>query len=289
VNLIALGQGARWVKATFHGRKLRVATVLFWAAIVLYVLNLVGLVGTVLVDSFGTAWFGTLLPQDFTTRWYEYAANEHNLLDLLGVTLLVALSVTLLGLLLGLPAAYALARRNFRGKGLVLGLFLLPMLVPPMTYGIPLATLLYRLGLGGSLAGVILANLVPVLPFVILILLPFVEQIDASLESAARMLGAGRLQVFTRVLVPLLVPGALTAGILAVVRTVAMFELTFLLAGPHSQTLVVALYYDAFAAGTRPTQAIDAMAVLYMATTLVLLVVALRFISPTQMVYRPRA
>jgi putative spermidine/putrescine transport system permease protein len=52
---------------------------------------------------------------------------------------------------------------------------------------------------------------------------------------------------------------------------------------------VVALYYDAFAAGTRPTQAIDAMAVLYMATTLVLLVIALRFISPTQMVYRPRA
>ena len=270
-------------------RRPRPASVLFWAAIVFYVVNLVGLVGTVLVDSFGTAWFGTLLPQAFTTRWYEYAANEHDLLDLLRITLLVALAVTLLGLVLGLPAAYALARRNFRGKGLLLGLFLLPMLVPPMTYGIPLATLLYRLGLGGSLAGVILANLVPVLPFVILILMPFIEQIDTSLESAARMLGAGRLQVFLRVLVPLLIPGALTAGILAVVRTVAMFELTFLLAGPHSQTLVVALYYDAFAAGTRPTQAIDAMAVLYMATTLVLLVIALRFISPTQMVYRPRA
>ena len=240
------------------------------------------------VDSFGTSWFGTLLPQAFTTRWYEYAANEHDLLDLLRITLLVAVSVTLLGLLLGLPAAYALARRQFPGKGALVGLFLLPMLVPPMTYGIPLATLLYRLGLGGSLVGVILANLVPVLPFVILILMPFVEQIDISLESAARMLGAGRLQVFMRVLVPLLVPGALTAGILAVVRTVAMFELTFLLAGPHSQTLVVALYYDAFAAGTRPTQAIDAMAVLYMVTTLALLVIALRFISPTQMVYRPR-
>jgi putative spermidine/putrescine transport system permease protein len=267
----------------------RLATVLFWAAIVFFAVNLVGLVGTVVVDSLGTSWFGTLLPQAFTTRWYEYAANEHDLLDLLRITLLVALSVTLLGLALGMPAAYALARRSFRGKGVLLGLFLLPMLVPPMTYGIPLATLLYRVGLGGSLAGVILANLVPVLPFVILILMPFIEQIDTSLESAARMLGAGRVQVFLRVLVPLLVPGALTAAILAVVRTVAMFELTFLLAGPHSQTLVVALYYDAFAAGTRPTQAIDAMAVLYMATTLVLLVVALRFISPTQMVYRPRA
>ena len=272
-----------------RARRPRVATVLFWAVIVFYAVNLVGLVGTVIVNSLGTSWFGTLLPQAFTTRWYEYAANEHDLLDLLRITLLVALSVTLLGLLLGMPAAYALARRNFRGKGLLLGLFLLPMLVPPMTYGIPMATLLIRLGLGGSLLGVVLANLVPVLPFVILILMPFIEQIDTSLESAARMLGAGRLQVFLRVLVPLLIPGALTAGILAVVRTVAMFELTFLLAGPHSQTLVVALYYDAFAAGTRPTQAIDAMAVLYMATTLVLLVIALRFISPTQMVYRPRA
>ena len=270
-------------------RRPRVASVLFWAAIVFYTVNLVGLVGTVIVNSLGTSWFGTLFPQAFTTRWYEYAANEHDLLDLLRITLLVALSVTLLGLLLGMPAAYALARRNFRGKGLLLALFLLPMLVPPMTYGIPMATLLIRLGLGGSLLGVVLANLVPVLPFVILILMPFIEQIDTSLESAARMLGAGRLQVFWRVLVPLLIPGALTAGILAVVRTVAMFELTFLLAGPHSQTLVVALYYDAFAAGTRPTQAIDAMAVLYMATTLILLVIALRFISPTQMVYRPRA
>ena len=268
--------------------RLRLGGLLFWAAIVFYLVNLVGLVGSVLVDSFGTAWFGTLLPQAFTTRWYEYAASQHDLLDLLRTTLVVALAVTALALLLGVPAAYALARRQFRGKGLLVGLFLLPMLVPPMTYGIPLATLLYRLGLGGSLPGVILANLVPVLPFVILILMPFVEQVDVSLESAARMLGAGRFQVLTRVLLPLLVPGALTAGILAVVRTVAMFELTFLLAGPHSQTLVVALYYDAFAAGTRPTQAIDAMAVLYMATTLVLLVIALRFISPTQLVYRPR-
>ncbi len=278
--------------ATFGAQPTRsrpgLGSVLFWIAIAFFAVNLIGLVGTVVVDSFGTSWFGTLLPQAFTTRWYEYAANEHDLLDLLRITLVVALSVTLLGLALGMPAAYALARRQFRGKGVLLGLFLLPMLVPPMTYGIPLATLLYRVGLGGSIVGVILANLVPVLPFVILILMPFIEQVDVSLEAAARMLGAGRLQVFLRVLVPLLVPGALTAGILAVVRTVAMFELTFLLAGPHSQTLVVALYYDAFAAGTRPTQAIDAMAVLYMITTLVLLVIALRFISPTQMVYRPR-
>jgi putative spermidine/putrescine transport system permease protein len=269
--------------------RLSLATVLFWIAIGFFSLNLLGLVGSVLVNSFGTAWFGTLLPQAFTTRWYQYAGSEHDIGGLLRVTFVVAGLVTLVALAVGVPAAYVLARRSFPGKGWLMALYLLPMLVPPMTYGIPLATLLYRLGLGGSLVGVVLANLVPVVPFAILVLTPFVEQIDVNLESAARMLGANRLQVFRRVVLPLMIPGVLTAAILAIVRTVAMFELTFLVSGPGSQTLVVALYYDAFAAGTRPTQAIDAMAVIYMATTMALLLIALRFLSPTQMIYRPRA
>ena len=67
-----------------------------------------------------------------------------------------------------------------------------------------------------------------------------------------------------------------------------MFELTFLTAGAESQTLVVALYDAAFAAGIRPDQSIDAMAVLYMLTTLLLLIVALHFVNPTQLVSRVR-
>src|SRR3712207_7686391 len=57
------------------------------------------------------------------------------------------------------------------------------------------------------------------------------------------------------------------------------FELTFLTAGAGSQTLVAALYYAAFSAGIRPAQSIDAMAVIYMLTTLVLLIAALRFVD----------
>src|SRR5580700_6084210 len=58
-----------------------------------------------------------------------------------------------------------------------------------------------------------------------------------------------------------------------------MFELTFLTAGPDSQTLVVVLYYSVFAAGVRATQSVDAMAVTYMVTTLIWLLIALRFVS----------
>jgi putative spermidine/putrescine transport system permease protein len=133
---------------------------------------------------------------------------------------------------------------------------------------------------------VILINLVPVVPFVILILRPFVEQVDVSLESASRMLGANRLQTFWRVIFPLMVPGLLTAGILAMVRTIAMFELTFLVANASSQTLVVILYSDAFAAGIRPNQAVDAMAVMYTLTTMIMVIIALIFVKPTQFVVR---
>jgi putative spermidine/putrescine transport system permease protein len=72
------------------------------------------------------------------------------------------------------------------------------------------------------------------------------------------------------------------------VRTIAMFELTFFTAGPSSQTLVVSLYYAVYAAGVRSGQSIDAMAVIYMVTTLVWLLVALRFVNPAQIVTRAK-
>jgi putative spermidine/putrescine transport system permease protein len=81
-------------------------------------------------------------------------------------------------------------------------------------------------------------------------------------------------------------PGLLAAGLLVLIRVLAMFELTFLTAGPGEQTLVVALYYTVFAAGIRPSQAIDAMAVIYMLTAFVPLLIALRFVNPTQIVAR---
>jgi putative spermidine/putrescine transport system permease protein len=162
----------------------------------------------------------------------------------------------------------------------------LPLLIPQMTYGIPLATTLYKFGVGGTVLGVILAVLVPMVPLTVFILLPFFEQISLNLEWSASMLGASRLQIFRRVLLPLMVPGILTAGLLVLVNTISNFELAFLLSGGGSQTLVVALYYNVFAGGVRPVYSIDAMAVIYMVMVMSVLLVALRFVRPTQMVFR---
>jgi putative spermidine/putrescine transport system permease protein len=264
-----------------------------WSAIVvslmtLFLLNVGLMIASVATNSVARRWFGTWLPDGFTLDWYGAAWREFQLGDVLLVTVEVVLAVVLLALLIGVPAAYALARRQFRGKRLLMGLFLLPLMVPPITYGIPLATLMYQLHLAGTLFGVILANLLPALPFVILVMTPFIEQIDPNLESAARVFGARTFGVFRHILVPLLGPGILAASLLVLVRTIAMFELTFMTAGPDTQTLVVALYYAVFAAGVRAPQSIDAMAMVYMAVTLVFLLVAMRFVSPTQLVSRVR-
>jgi putative spermidine/putrescine transport system permease protein len=259
---------------------------LVWLVTSFFVLNVLALIAAVVVNSFSTRWLGTWLPAGFTGRWYGSAWNEFQLDSVLIVTAEVVLAVVAISLLVGVPAAYTMARRDFPGKRAVLLLFVLPLLVPPMTYGIPLATVLYQFHLAGTISGVILANLVPAVPFVILVMTPFVEQIDPRLEAAARVLGAGTLRVFIHVLVPLLAPGILAAALLVLVRTLAMFELTFLTAGPDSQTLVVALYYTVFAAGVRAGQSVDAMAVIYMATTLIWLLIALRFVNPTQLVTR---
>jgi putative spermidine/putrescine transport system permease protein len=259
---------------------------LVWGVVAFFLVNLAGVVGSVLVSSFGTQWFGTWLPAGFTTHWYAEAWRSFGLFQVVSVTLQVSLLVVLISMLIGVPASYVLARRTFPGKKLVYFAFLLPILVPPITYGIPLASVLYKFWLAPGVTGVVLANLVPSVPFVILTMTPFIEQINPSIESAARMCGAGMRALFLRVLGPLLVPGILAASILVLVRTVGMFELTFFTAGPDSKTLVVVLYDQMSAAGIRAQQSVDAMAVIYTSTMLVLLVIALRYVNPTQLVAR---
>ncbi|MBW4022343.1 MAG: ABC transporter permease subunit [Proteobacteria bacterium] len=267
------------------GRLWRIA---IWAAVVIFVLNVLAVIAVVVIDSVAARWFGTWLPPAFVTHWYSDAWADFQLSDVLIVTFEIVAAVVVIAGVLGVTAAYALARRNFPGKQAVMLIFLAPLLVPPLTYGIPLATLLYKFGFGGTMGGVILANLVPTVPFMVLVMIPFIEQIDPRIEAAARVFGASTFSLFIRVLMPLLLPGILAGLLLVMVRTIAMFELTFLTAGPTSQTLVVALYYAVFASGVRAGQEVDVMAVVYMASTLIWLLIALRFVSPTQIVSRAK-
>ncbi|MBS2963489.1 ABC transporter permease [Actinocrinis puniceicyclus] len=284
----APGTGPRDTAVRRRAVALRPGAWLVWAVVGFFLINLFGVIATVVLDSFGRTWFAGWLPKGYTGSNYSDAWHEFSLGQVMTVTFELSFLVVGISLVLGVPAAYALARRDFPGKKAVMLLFVLPILVPPIAYGIPLATVLYKFHLAGSLTGVVLANLVPSVPFVVYTMTPFIEQVDPRLEAAARMCGAPTRAVLARIIAPLLLPGMLAAGILVLVRTFGMFELTFLTAGPTSQTLVVSLFSAVFSAGIRSAQSVDAMAVVYTGSMLVLLVVALRFVNPTQLVARTR-
>jgi putative spermidine/putrescine transport system permease protein len=266
--------------------KFSVSKVVFYIAILIYLANILGILFTVILNSISKGWYSGALPKYLTFEWYQYIFKENNVPNLMFVTFAVTILVILISMAIAFPTAYALARHDFKFKGIIMSLFLLPMIVPPMAYGIPLAMILYKVRLANQMAGVIIANLVPIVPFMIMVLTPFIEQISVNLESAAKMLGASRIKTMFRILIPLTMPGILTAGILSVVKTISMFELTYLVASGKSQTIVVALYAEAYAAGSRPLQGIDALAVIYFLIAITCLVVALRFVSPTQMVFK---
>src|SRR5206468_10310557 len=101
-------QSPRWFYRAWSGLLLGMMT--------LFVVNIGLMVASVATNSFARRWLGTWLPDGWTTNWYAAAWREFQLGDILWVTVEVVFAVVFLALLIGVPAAYTLARRNFVGK-----------------------------------------------------------------------------------------------------------------------------------------------------------------------------
>ncbi|WP_329537521.1 ABC transporter permease subunit (plasmid) [Streptomyces sp. NBC_01450] len=259
-----------------------VTAVVSWIIAALFTAVLLAVLGSVIVASLGNSWGGTWLPSGWTADWFRQAWDTPGLADSISVTFQVAAADVLLALLLGVPAGYVLARKSFPGRSAITLFLLFPAILPPLTYAVQLAALMYRLGIGGTLLSVILVNLVPILPLVVLVTVPFVEQISPDVENAAKVFGATDLRLFTRVLVPLLMPGIVAAGVLSLVRVLGSFELTFFVSNARTQTLVVTIFGAMSDPGGPPAALTAAMTVFYMAIALIGLAVSLRFSNPAQ-------
>lgn len=193
--------------------------------------------------SFAQQWFWpSALPTAFTLRWYRWAAVVPGVLASLKMSVLVALLVTLLTTLVALPAGFVLGRTRFRGRGLVRGLFSLPLMVPYISLGIGIATVFYRLRLTDSVLGVVLAHSIATLPFGILILTSAFEALASEVEEAALACGATRWQAFWRVSLPLLAPALLAQAIYVFTLSMDEFTLTLLVSGPDTATLPVQIF-----------------------------------------------
>ncbi|MFB7842984.1 carbohydrate ABC transporter permease [Microbacterium sp. NPDC056052] len=129
----------------------------------------------------------------------------------------VAIGTTAGAVLLGVMAAYVLARYEFAAKPVMYSLFAAGLMFPVTVAITPLYLLIRNLGLVNSLAGIIVPQIAFALPTTIIILVPFLKAIPKELEEAASIDGASRLGFFWRMVIPLSLPGVVTVGILAFV------------------------------------------------------------------------
>lgn len=154
----------------------------------------------------------------------------------------VAIGTAVLSLILGLPAAYALARLALPGRAAILGTLLCLSMFPPISNVGPLYLLFIAVGIRDSLVGIVLAHTVFLLPFVIWTLASFIREIPEDLVRAARIDGCSHLGILRHVVLPLSAPGLLSVALLVVVFSwnEFLYALT-LTASDRSRTLPVAI------------------------------------------------
>jgi raffinose/stachyose/melibiose transport system permease protein len=151
---------------------------------------------------------------------------------------IVALITTVLVAVLGVMAAYPLARYTFKGRGLLTTVFTLGLLFPLTVAIIPLFLMVRDLNLANSLWGVALPQAAFSLPMTVVILRPFLMALPKELEEAAMLDGTSRIGFFWRILLPLSGPALVTVGVLAFVASWNAYLLPLLiLSDPASQTL----------------------------------------------------
>jgi multiple sugar transport system permease protein len=156
----------------------------------------------------------------------------------------IAIGTTLLVMLAAIPAAYVLARLEFRGRKLFLDLILITQMFSPVVLLIPLFRLYKEAGLLGRTEGVILAGAAFTLPFSIWLLTGFFRAVPVEIEEAARIDGTSRLGVLMRMILPLSVPGIVATAVYAFIIgwNEFIFAVTFLVASPDSQPISVGVF-----------------------------------------------
>ena len=155
-----------------------------------------------------------LLPPHPTIRNYESIFDNADFVKALRNSAIITFATTVIALLVGSFAAYALARLRFPRKFLLLAVILSISTFPPIAIAAPVFKLWTDIGLYNTYIGLILPNLTFALPLTIYILTSFFREIPRELEEAALVDTATRFQAFRRVIIPLAAPGLVTAGLL---------------------------------------------------------------------------
>ncbi len=214
----------------------------FRVLVVLLYLFLLAPILVVVPLSFSNDNYLTFPPQSWGIRWYAEMLHHETLIQAFWISLGIASVVTVLSLLAGIPAAYAIRRYQFRGREAVLNLFTAPLLLPSIVLGLAILLVFVRLQLLGTFTGLVIAHLIVTTPYVIRIMITAFSTLPPSVEEAATMLGASPFTVFRRITLPLMMPGLVASAALSFLLSFDEVVISLFITGPRMTTLPVEIF-----------------------------------------------
>ena len=178
----------------------------------------------------------------FTWKWYQRLFEREDILHALFNSLKVALVASTVSMALGTAAAFAINRYRSRLQDTHRLMVYVPLVLPDILMGMSLLLLFVTAGLSLSLFTVAIAHITFCLSYVTLVVLARLQDFDKNIVEAARDLGATRFQAFTKVTLPILLPGILAGGLLAFTLSIDDYVITFFVKGPGADTLPTLVY-----------------------------------------------
>ncbi len=207
----------------------------------------------------------------FTTKWFEQMAQSDQLLGAVKNSLIVAGASAIGATILAIFAARASTRYEFRGKGGLMALIMLPLVLPEIIIAMAILVILLQMGLSLGLHTIILGHMLMCTPFAIAILTAAFQSLDKSLEEAAYDLGEDAFSTFRLIILPLVLPGIISSLLISFTISMDEFILAAFLGGTET-TLPVYIYSQLRFPKAIPV--IMAVATLLVAVSICLLIVA---------------
>ena len=216
----------------------RFPMVVTWSVLVFFYLPIVVLV----VNSFNSSRFGGSW-ESTSLKWYIRLMGERDIWHALTNTLVIAGVATLVSMVLGTSAAFALHRfAGSRLQKLHYSVIYTPLVLPEILMGLSMLLFFVALKVQLGLATIVVAHVTFCLSYVAMTVLGRLQDFDFAIIEAAQDLGAGWWTTLWKVLIPMLAPGILAGGLLAFTLSIDDFVISFFVAGPGSTTLPIKIY-----------------------------------------------
>lgn len=191
----------------------------------------------VILISFSSSRYLEFPPSAYSLRWYHAVLSDETWLSALALSTEVAAVVGVVATAIGGLAAFAFTRRSFKGRALVLGVALSPMVVPAIVVAVGSYFLSARLGLLETRTALVLAHTVLALPIVLIAVMSALRDVDTRLSAASRSLGATRFETLWRVTIPTIRAGLISGFLFAFVTSFDEPVVALFVAGTHAVTL----------------------------------------------------